>query len=217
MTISWLGQACVVIKSDSGTLIIDPYLPEKVGIPLPSLEAQILLISHAHQDHNNSAGVKGEPFVVNEPGEYDVSGFSIRAISSFHDDEQGKARGENLIFLINAGGFRIAHFGDFGQNALTPEQLDALAEVDVAFLPVGGFFTIDGQKAAKIVGQLEPKVVIPMHYQIPGLTVAELAGPEGFFEGLGKKPDRVLDSWSIKANDLPQEGTALVLLNPMHK
>ena len=217
MTISWLGQACVVLKSDSATLVIDPYSPQRVGIPLPSLEAQVLLISHQHEDHNNTNGVKGKPFIINEPGEYDVSGFSIRAIPSFHDEEQGKTRGENLIFLLNAGGFHLAHFGDFGQSVLTPEQLDVLGEIDVAFLPVGGFFTIDGQKAAKIVGQLEPKVVIPMHYQIPGLAVSELAGPEGFFDALGKKPDRVLDSWNIKANDLPQEGTALIQLNPMHK
>ena len=217
MIISWLGQACVVIKQDAATLVIDPYDPGRVGIPLPSLEAQVVLISHSHQDHDNAAGIKGKPFIVKEPGEYDVGGFFIEAIRSFHDDEGGKARGENLIFVVRAGDIRVAHFGDFGQSLLTPEQLDALSEVDVAFLPVGGFFTIDGPRAAKIAGQLEPKVVIPMHYQIPGLTIKELAGPEGFFDALGKKPDRVIDSWHIKQGDLPEEGTALFQLEPTHK
>lgn len=215
MIITWLGQACVVIKHEGKTLVIDPYSPD-IGITMPSLACDIGLITHAHADHNNTSALTEKPFIINEPGEYEIGGFFIETVVSFHDSEQGAKRGQNLIFIITVGGYRLAHFGDFGQASLLPAQLEALNEIDIAFLPVGGFYTIDGKQAASIVHQLEPKVVIPIHYQIPGLIIKELSDAEGFFDALGIKPTQVTDSWNVKAQDFPQEGTNAYKLEPTH-
>lgn len=216
MTLSWLGQACIVIKSKAEkTLVIDPYSSD-IGISMPKLEAEVVLVTHDHHDHNNVAGVSGKPFVVKESGEYEVGGFFIETIESFHDAADGKERGKNLIFVVTVDGYRLAHFGDFGQNELTQEQLQQLSQIDIACIPVGGHFTVDGKTAAKVVHQLEPKVCVPMHHKIPGLTVKELAGPEGFLEALGTQPDSVKEHWTVKAADFPNEGTSIVTLKPMN-
>jgi len=216
MIISWLGQACVSIKSKEGKiLVIDPYA-SSIGITMPAVTADALLVTHAHRDHNNVAGVGGKPFLIQEPGEYEVGGFFVEVVSSFHDDKEGGERGENLIYVISNEGFRIAHFGDFGQNELSPAQLEALGQIDIAFIPVGGFYTINGAGAAKLVHQLEPKVAVPMHYQIPGLTIKELAGPEAFFDALGMQAEGAKETWNVKVTDFPQEGTRVMQMVPLH-
>jgi len=221
IAIQWLAQACVVIKQTTNdkrqtTLVMDPY-GEGIGFTLPKLEASVITVSHDHVDHNNVKALEGKPFVVSEPGEYEVAGFSLEAILSFHDNEGGKARGQNLIVRVQTPEISLVHFGDFGQVELTSEQLEALGDVDIAFIPVGGTFTVDGMRAAKIISQLEPKVAIPIHYQIPGLTIAELAGPESFFEALGQKPTLISGEWKVKVGDLPSEGTRAIQLEPQGK
>lgn len=222
IAIQWLAQACVALtcqskdKKSQNVMVMDPY-GGNIGFVLPKREASVVSVSHDHADHNNVAGLEGSPFVVNEPGEYEVAGFSLEAIPSFHDNEGGKARGQNLIVRVQTPEISLVHFGDFGQAELTSEQLEALGDVDIAFIPVGGTFTVDGMRAAKIISQLEPKVAIPIHYQIPGLTIAELAGPESFFEALGQKPTLISGEWKVKVGDLPSEGTRLIQLEPQGK
>lgn len=216
MTISWLGQACMSIKSKEGkTLVIDPY-SSSIGITMPALNADVVLVTHSHHDHNNVGSVGGKPFIIQEQGEYEVGGFFVETVPSFHDDKEGKERGTNLIFVVSIEGYRLAHFGDFGQRELTPSQLEVLGQVDIACIPVGGFYTIDGVTAARIVHQLEPKVVVPIHYQIPGLAIKELAGPEAFFESLGVQAQTPKDAWNVKAGDFPQEGTRVTQLKALH-
>lgn len=221
-SITWLAQACIVFtkqgkdKKDEQILVMDPYGKE-LGLSLPSLQASIVTVSHDHWDHNNIAAISGNPFVIREPGEYEVAGFAVEAIPSFHDAQSGKKRGDNLIVRIQAPEFSFAHFGDFGQDELTPEQIEALGDVDIAFIPVGGTFTMDGTTAAKVISQLEPKVAIPIHYQIPNISVTELSGPEGFFEAMGQKPTVMKGEWKIKFADLPSEGIKVVQLEPQAK
>ncbi len=221
MIIQWLAQAGFIIKEQGenrsvSTLVLDPY-EERIGFSFPKQEAQVITLSHDHFDHNNKGGVSGKPFIISEPGEYEVGGFAIRAIPSFHDNVSGTERGPNLIMRVDGVEFSFAHFGDFGQGELTPAQLELLNEVDIALIPVGGFYTIDGTQAAKIISQLEPKVAIPMHYQIPGLTIKELAGPEGFFQAMGQKPVVLEGDWKVKMTDVPSEGTKIVQLTPQAK
>lgn len=220
MIIRWLGQACVVIKQTSADkqqtiLVMDPY-GEEVGFALPKLEARAVSVSHNHFDHNNAGAIGGNPFVINEPGEYEIAGFAIEAILSFHDNEKGGERGQNLIMRVETEEYSLTHFGDFGQDELNEEQLEALGEVDIVFIPVGGFYTIDGGKATKIINQLEPRVVIPIHYQIPKLAIKELAGPEEFFKAAGQEPMIIKGDWKVKAADLPSEGTKIVQLMPQN-
>lgn len=220
MIIRWLGQACVVIKQAAAgkqqtTLVMDPY-EKGVGFVLPKVEAEVVSVSHDHFDHNNASAVGGRPFIITEAGEYEVAGFAIEAIASYHDTEKGNARGKNLIMRIETEEFSLAHFGDFGQGELSEEQIDALGEIDIAFIPVGGFYTIDGAGAVKIINQLEPKVAVPIHYQIPGLAIKELEGPEKFFSAMAQKPTVIEVDWKVKMADLPSEGTKVVQLIPQN-
>src|SRR3989344_2890377 len=175
MKISWAGQSCFEIsvspsKEVSATIVIDPF-DEKIGLKLPNMEADVVLISHAHHDHNNAKGIKGNPMVIDGPGEYEVRGVFIKGIDSFHDDVNGKERGKNTMYAIEAEDIKICHLGDFGQKQLTDEQLDAIGHVDVLMIPVGGEYTISSSEAQKVIGQIEPRMIIPMHYALPKLTV----------------------------------------------
>jgi L-ascorbate metabolism protein UlaG (beta-lactamase superfamily) len=221
-SIKWLGQACIVITyqqkgaDQASSLVMDPYEKE-IGFTLPKLEANAVTVSHDHFDHNNASAVSGKPFIINEPGEYEVAGFSVQTVGSFHDSQQGAKRGGNLIMKVDTPEFSFAHFGDFGQDELTSQQRQALGGVDIVFMPIGGFFTVDGAQAAKIVSQLEPRVVVPIHYQIPGLTIKELVGPERFIEAIGVKPSKIEGTWKVKAQDLPSEGTHIIELTAQTK
>jgi len=128
--------------------VIDPY-DEKIGLKLPNLSADIVLVTHNHSDHNNVAGVKGTPFVIDGPGEYEVKEVFINGISSFHDDKEGKERGLNTIYVIEAEDLRFCHLGDLGQKQLTDEQLEKIDGIDVLMIPVGGEYTIDSSSAQK--------------------------------------------------------------------
>src|SRR3989338_7017967 len=170
MIITWYGQACFKIQSGSTTIVTDPF-EKKLGLTPPKFEAQIALVTHEHFDHNNIVNISGSPFVVDSPGEYETGGVKIRGIFSFHDDKEGKERGTNTMYVIKMEDMTIANLGDLGQRQLTEEQVDALGEVDILMIPVGGNYTIDAETAVEITNQIEPKIVIPMHYQVKGLSV----------------------------------------------
>jgi L-ascorbate metabolism protein UlaG (beta-lactamase superfamily) len=215
--ITWAGQACFQVsvsngKDHSANVVIDPF--GDIGLKTPNFEADILLITHGHEDHNNIKAIKGEPFIVNGPGEYEVKGVFIRGIDSFHDDVSGKERGKNTIYLFEAEDMKFCHMGDIGQNQLTDEQLENIGPVDILMIPVGGSYTIDSSQAQKIIGQIEPKIVIPMHYSLPKLTV-KIDGVEQFLKAMGKHAVVAQDKLTIKASALPKEGqTEIMVLQP---
>src|SRR5579863_7772909 len=205
--ITWGGQACFQIsvsngKDYSADVVIDPF-DEKIGLKMPNFSADILLVSHGHMDHNNKGAVKGEPFVIENPGEYEVKGVFVQGIDSFHDDVQGKERGKNTIYTIEAEDIRFCHMGDFGQKQLTDEQLDKIGRVDILMIPVGGTYTINSSEASKVIGQIEPKIVIPMHYLLPKMKL-ELDGVEQFLKAMGKKDVAPVDKLTIKSSALPK-------------
>jgi len=166
MEIQYLGHACFRIKGRKIILLTDPF-DESVGFKMPKVSADIVTVSHNHQDHNNIKAVikttRREPFLISSPGEYEVDGISVLGIQLFHDSESGKKRGENTIYVINLDGIRLIHLGDLGHK-LTDKQLEKINGVDILFVPVGGNFTIGPKQAAAIVSQINPKIVIPMHY-----------------------------------------------------
>jgi len=223
--ITWAGQACFQIsvsnsmsagrqaKDNQANIVIDPF-DEKIGLKTPHFEADILLVTHQHQDHNNVKDVRGSYFLIDSPGEYEVKGIFIRGIDSFHDDNQGKERGKNIIYTIEADDIRFCHLGDLGQKQLTSEQLEKIGSVDVLMIPVGGIYTINCHEAAKIIGQIEPKMVIPMHYELPKLNI-KLDSVDKFLKSMGKNSIEPQDKLTVKASSLPKEGeTEIVLLKP---
>ncbi|MFA6428534.1 MAG: MBL fold metallo-hydrolase [Candidatus Buchananbacteria bacterium] len=215
MLITWLGQSCfkIQVKNDGQeiTIVTDPF-EGSVGLRAPSLGAEIVTVSHDHYDHNNLDAVRGTPFVVNTPGEYETKGVFIYGIPSWHDKVEGKEKGTNTIYRINAEDLSIVHLGDLGQATLTEEQKEKLSSVDVLLIPVGGGATLDGKDAAALVAELEPRIVIPMHYKIPGLKI-DLDGLDKFIKNLGLKAETT-DKLRIAKKDLPQEETKLYILTP---
>lgn len=214
MVITWYGQACFKIQSGDVTVIMDPFSKE-IGLTPPSGQADVVLVTHEHFDHNNIEAVKGEYFLVNSPGEYEIRGVKARGISSFHDNEGGTKRGLNTLYLIELEGIRLLHLGDLGQELLDDYQLGEIGEVHVLMVPVGGFFTIDGKAAAGIVNQIEPKIVIPMHYKVPKLTIKELTGVDEFLEELGQGEAAAQEKLTVKHKDFleDQAKTKVVILS----
>ena len=220
MTIQWFGQACFKITSKSingdVVLITDPY-SNKYGLKKPKLLADIITISHDHEDHNDYQAIKTSanvvnPFIVKGPGEYEFMGIFIYGIPSYHDNERGAQRGQNTIYVISAEGITITHLGDIGERELTAAQLEYVEDSDILLIPVGGKYTVDGKEAAKLVSQIEPRIVIPMHYKIPGLNL-DLDTADKFIKEIGNNKEE-LDKLKISKKDLPQEETKLIILKP---
>jgi len=218
MVIQWYGQACLKVQTKPGpngevTVLFDPYDP-KIGLKLPKITADVVAVTHDHYDHNNVAAVSGDYFLIKGPGEYEVKQTFIYGLPGFHDNSSGSERGAITMYLLETEGMSLAHLGDLGQAQLTDEQLEHLEGVDILVLPVGGTYTIGAKQAAEIVAQVEPRLVIPIHYQLPGLKVgATLDGVEKFVRELGVSPVRE-EKLKLSKKDLPAEETKLVILNP---
>lgn len=217
MQITWKGQSCFFInivkgKSTQARLVIDPFKPS-VGLKLSPYEADIVLVTHDHDDHNNAASAKGEPFVASSPGEYESKGVFIKGIPSYHDDVYGAERGANTIYKVTAEDMNICHLGDIGQAELTSEQTEAIGNIDILFVPVGGTYTVDAKEASHIVSQIEPKLVIPMHYSIPGLK-PKLDKVDEFLKVMGVKDVEAEQKLVVKKSNLEDNGTSVTVLKP---
>ncbi len=215
MIINWYGQSCFQITSSQGknnnvSIVIDPF-SEDLGLRVPRLTADILLVSHGHSDHNNVKAVAGEPFVISGPGEYEKKEVFVQGIPAFHDSSSGRERGTNIIYVIEAEDLRICHLGDLGQKELTPEQIDKIGEIDVLMIPVGGVYTISAKEAVKIMSQIEPNITIPMHYQLPKMKL-KIDGLDKFLKTMGIKKLTPLPKLTVKKKDIvPEEAKIIVL------
>lgn len=184
MKLRWIGHSCFLLMSSKGVrVLMDPY-KSSIGLNMPMVEADILTMSHDHMDHNNKDAVKGYHKALNKPGKFEENGVAILGIATAHDDKGGAQRGGNVVFKVTADGISICHCGDLG-HPLTAEQLEDIGHVDVLLVPVGGFFTIDAKMAAEVVGQVSPRVIIPMHFKVPGLGYP-IQGVEPFINLMGK-------------------------------
>lgn len=223
MYIQWFGQSFFKItaknaKGEDLTIVIDPF-NKNYGLKLPNkFGADIVLVTHDHEDHNNLDLIKGtelspEPFIISGPGEYEVKGILIYGIPAFHDDENGAKLGDNTMYVLEIENMWLAHLGDLGQKKLSEKQLEHLEGVDVLLIPVGGTYTLDTKSANQIISEIEPRLIIPMHYKIPDLNVKDLDSVEKFIKEIGLKAEET-DKLKIVKKDLPQEDTKLVILQP---
>ena len=219
MIIQWLGRSCFKIQtkngSDESTVVIDPFDDNTSGLKMPRIQADILLMTHNHHDHNNAEAIKGEPFMIVNPGEYEYHGVFAYGIPAFHDDKQGKERGLTNIYKIITEEMSIVHLGDLGQ-ALNDEQLERLGNVDILMIPVGGKYTINSEKANEVISQLEPRFVIPMHYKMDD----EKAGADEVIDTLDKflkssgLPSEKMEKFKISKKDLiSQTETKIIALS----
>jgi len=220
MIITWFGQSFfeIRVKNRAGDLFniaIDPY-DESIGLKLPKNEAEILLITHDHSDHNNKKAIKGDYFLINEPGEYEVKGVLIKAIPSFHDNSQGKEKGSNIIYKIEAENIKLCHLGNFGQKELDEKQIDELGQVDVLFVSLSGLFT-DSKHASSIISQIEPKIIIPMHYKIPKLKLPNITDDNSkFLKQMGIEKIEPEKKLKISVRDIPNKDdqSRIIVLEP---
>ncbi|OGN23397.1 MAG: hypothetical protein A2918_01665 [Candidatus Yanofskybacteria bacterium RIFCSPLOWO2_01_FULL_42_49] len=210
MIITWFGHSCFRIESKEISILTDPFSKD-IGLKPPRIKDDIVLVSHKHYDHNNVEDAPPQAMVIDGPGEYEKRGVYIRGILSYHDKEQGKERGLNTIYIIKAEDIVVCHMGDFGQGAFENNQVDDIGDVDILMLPVGGTYTIDYKEAVEVVGKVEPKIVIPMHYKIKDLKI-DIDGPDKFVKELGLTPEK-MDKYKIAKKNLPTEEMKLVLFN----
>lgn len=217
MDITYLGHSSFRLKGKRATVVTDPFNPEKVGLKFPkNIAADIVTISHNHDDHNFSVVIdnieNAEKVVFNGVGEYEARGVEVIGIPTFHDNKDGSERGNNTIYTIEIDGIYVVHCGDLG-HVLKDAQVDLIENCDILLIPVGGVYTIDAEKAAKIVTQLEPSVVIPMHYQSQGLDpklFAELAPVSEFLREMGAETVVPITKYSVTREKLPQEMQVMV-------
>ncbi len=204
-----MGHASFRLKGKQKTVVTDPY-GEDVGKFPKDVEADVMTVSHGHFDHNAKEKVKGTPFVIDGPGEFEVGGVSVVGIPLFHDDKHGEDRGANTAFVIEMDGLRVAHLGDLGHK-LSESELEEIGSIDIALVPVGGTYTIGAKQAKEVVSQIDPSYVIPMHYKQEGITIEGLAGLDEFLKEMGK-PDIVpVAKLSVVADKVPEELTVVVL------
>ena len=190
MIIRHIGHAEFLIETESGMRIVtDPY-GEGCGYPVQKIRADAALVSHGHHDHNAVENLEGLQTTVDREGVYTLAAdVRVTALKGCHDDVHGAARGETLLFLLEAEGLRIVHLGDLGCR-LNKEQARQLARPDVLMIPVGGFYTIDGKTARETADLLQPAVTLPMHYKTKYNADWPISGPEDFLEGIPEKEIR---------------------------
>jgi L-ascorbate metabolism protein UlaG (beta-lactamase superfamily) len=213
MKIKWSGHSCFLITSKDGTRVItDPYTVGG-GINYSPIKetADVVVVSHGHGDHSNVSAVQGKPEVVKGGGTKTAQGIQFRGIASYHDASQGTQRGPNTIFCFTIDDIKLCHLGDLG-HVLSPGQVNEIGAVDILFIPVGGFYTIDAFAASQVCDQLKPKVVIPMHFKTPRCTYP-IAGVEDFFKGK-KNVRRVGGSEADFERERLPAATEIVLLQP---
>ena len=211
MKIEYLGHACFMITSDAGIKIItDPYTAGgDLNYGEIKEKADIVTVSHGHFDHNNVSAVRGNPKLVKGAVAAEVEGIPFKGIPAYHDEATGRRRGDNTIFCFEVDGIRLCHLGDLGHQ-LDDKQVTDLDAVDILFIPVGGFYTIDARVASHVCRQIKPKVVIPMHYKtdkcdLPIASVDEFLRDK---DGVSR-----LDASEVefKLEELPETAQVIVL------
>ena len=207
MEITWLGHSCFKMKGKEATLITDPY-GESVGYPMSNPGANIVTLSHRHPGHSNADGIGDSPRVVSGPGEYEIAGVFIIGMATFHDSQQGKERGKNIIYLIEMDDIRMCHLGDIG-HVLSPQQVGELGAVEILLVPVGGVSTINSKVAAEVVRLINPKIILPMHYRTE--VINWLDPVDDFLTEMGQKQAMLQKKLVVTRSNLPPESKVTLL------
>ena len=215
MKIRYRGHSCFQLTESTGTSIVtDPY--GDVGFDLPCISADVVTVSHDHYDHNNVKAVKGNPVVIDKEGNYEIGGVGITAIRSWHDNESGDKRGENLIFKFRMDGLEICHLGDLGEEC-SSSLLELLLPVHVLIIPVGGTYTLDAEQAKEYVDRIMPSIVIPMHYKTKGLDmdIDKVSEFTDLFDGSdaeGEIAELGDDELELFRDDITEESTKIIVM-----
>ncbi|MGA8365181.1 MAG: MBL fold metallo-hydrolase [Solirubrobacteraceae bacterium] len=215
MQVEWYGQSAFRLSAADMTVVIDPFADMSAmaagrGMqfdypPIEGVEADLLLVTHEHADHNGVDAIGGDPAILRSTAGKPQSPIGeVVAIASEHDEAAGTERGPNTIFVFELDGLRVCHFGDFGQSTLREEQAAAIGEIDLLFIPVGGGPTIGADQAGTLIERLSPRWVVPMHYRTPRVNFLETA--DAFLEGsahVERLPEAAFDTDRLLVADGP--------------
>ena len=203
LQIRWHGHSCFEVTNDV-TIVTDPHDGKSIGIPAPSVSGDIILVSHNHYDHNSVKSVeKDDSKVITDERKRTVTNIDIKGIESFHDECQGEKRGKNIIFKFTMDDITFCHLGDIGHE-IDEEITQKIGDIDILFIPIGGTFTVDANQAWNIINKIKPKIAIPMHYKIGGLSLP-ISGIDPFLEKNKYKTLKVGNEIDIEKEDLPEE------------
>ena len=210
MDLTWLGHGCFRLRGKNASVVTDPF-PPSIGLKLPKLEAELVTVSHPHENHCYTQAVAGGGYRIEGPGEYEVAGVSVFGLPTFHDTSSGAERGRNTVYVIELDDVRICHLGDLGHR-LGDQDAEAIGTVDVLLVPVGGQSTLSAAQAAEVVRQIDPRVVVPMHFSIPGLKV-QLDPVDRFLKEMGvAETTESQPKLSMQGSSAAEAETRVVLL-----
>ncbi len=203
LRIRWHGHSCFEITNEV-TLVTDPHDGKSIGIHAPNVTGDIVLVSHDHYDHNSVKSVeKNGSKIVTDSRKRNILNVEIKGIDTFHDECHGEKRDKNVIYKFTMGDITFCHMGDLGHD-LDHDAVQKIGEVDILFIPVGGTFTIDAEQALNIIEKVKPKIAVPMHYKIGGLSLP-IAGIDPFLEKNKRNVLKVGNEIDIEKEDLPEE------------
>jgi len=208
--IKWFGHGCFRVRAREAMVILDP-VGKSTGYSLPKQKADIVTVSHQHPGHTALGQIQDGYFLIDGPGEYEVNDVFLTGVRTFHDDKLGKERGYNTIYLLELEEMRICHLGDLG-HVLTESQVEGIEAVDILMVPVGGGNALDAQAANEVIAQIQPRIVIPMHYRTAGGD-SGLDDLEHFCKALGVENPVAQEKLTIRKSDLP-ETVKVVILEP---
>lgn len=211
MDVTWLGHGCFRLRGRNAAVVTDPY-PPTIGLKLSRMDADLVTVSHDHEDHSYTQVVRDGAYEVHGPGEYEKAGVAVIGLATYHDAEKGAQRGRNTVYLIEMDEVRICHLGDLGHK-LDDVEAEAVGTPDLLLVPVGGHSTLNGEQAAEVVRQLEPRYVIPMHYAIPGLKIA-LDPLDRFLKEMGVTASEAQPKLSVQKSSVSEYETKVVVLEP---
>ncbi len=205
----WWGQSCFCITGPAEFRVLTDPFPEGMGYTVPTCAATVCTVSHEHRDHNAVDGLPDTTRIIRgEAGRHEAAGITFTGVEVFHDDEKGARRGSNVVYIWPMADMTLAHFGDIG-HLPSAEQLEQIGSVDVAMIPVGGYYTIDGQQAVEVARMVSAKVVIPMHYKTPSVESLPISGIDGFLSA-------VPATWSVDTAGGPSVELAVASLPADH-
>lgn len=214
MNIQYYGHSCFKLTTkpagrgqDDVIVFFDPF-DKRVGIRPPQGQADVALVSHNHYDHNNTDALKGEPVVIDIPGEYSVKGVNIVGIQTIHGPSEDPV--PNIVFMVDSEDLRVCHLGDLGTE-LTEKQLDEISTVDVLMIPIGGKHTMDSKEAIELIRKIEPKIVIPMHYKMEGYTI-DIDDEKTFCAEVGNCPAGKVSKLNLKKKEIETKSMEVILM-----
>lgn len=217
MHITYHGLSCfkIIAKTEGRgskdvTIVFAPY-DKQFGLRPPQSNADIVLIPHPDKMFNNPGVLRGNPVIIDRPGEYAVAGINIIGSDSLADHSGGEVRGNTVVFSLDVEGMKIAYLGAIGTE-LSPEILDTVIDADILFIPVGDTQGIDAKTAEIIARKLEAKLIIPMQYKTKGLKVKTLVDEKGFCNEIGNCPKTKEDKLVIKKKDIENKSMTVALL-----